>query len=213
MNPSLKNVIDKIAVIPNLSATETDNLIQEAFSLAKTTQEKQEAGAYLRIAISRRKRPDIDVKNILGETTEMLNLSYIARRYFGKDRTWLYQRLNRSVVNGKPAAFTEAELQTLSDALNKISHIIQQTSTKLIYWNQTIATGLKSLYSDRSRFWTLAVILGERLRQPVAECPFLLLLTGDCWLQISARNSAISFKVTTYLSTSRITAGFSQFTM
>lgn len=133
MNPSLKNVIDKIAVMPNLSATETDKLMQEAFSLAKTTQERQEAGAYLRIAISRRKRPDIDVKNILGETTEMLNLSYIARRYFGKDRTWLYQRLNRSVVNGKPAAFTEAELQTLSDALNKISHIIQQTSTKLIY--------------------------------------------------------------------------------
>lgn len=95
MNPSLKNVIDKIAVIPNLSATETDNLIQEAFSLAKTTQEKQEAGAYLRIAISRRKRPDIDVKNILGETTEMLNLSYIARPLF-------WQRSDMAVPKAQP---------------------------------------------------------------------------------------------------------------
>ena len=92
-----------------------------------------EAGAYLRHAISRRKRPDLDVKNILEETTEILNLSYIAKRYFSKDRTWLYQRLNRSVVNGKPSAFTEAELQKLSDSLNEISHIIQQTSIKLTH--------------------------------------------------------------------------------
>lgn len=133
MNPSLKNVIDKIAAAPELSPAETDKLMQEAFSLAKTPQEKQEAGAYLRMAISRRKRPDLDVKNILGETTEILNLSYIAKRYFGKDRTWLYQRLNRSVVNGKPAAFTETELQKLSDSLNEISHIIQQTSIKLTH--------------------------------------------------------------------------------
>ncbi|WP_353958524.1 DUF5053 domain-containing protein, partial [Bacteroides acidifaciens] len=45
----------------------------------------------------------------------------------------LYQRLNRSVVNGKPSAFTEAELQKLSDSLNEISHIIQQTSIKLTH--------------------------------------------------------------------------------
>lgn len=133
MNPTLKSVIDKIAATPGMSPLETDKLMKEAFSLAKTPQEKQEAGAYLRQAISRRKRPDLDVKNILGETTEILNLSYIAKRYFGKDRTWLYQRLNRSVVNGKPSAFTETELQKLSDSLKEISHIIQQTSIKLTH--------------------------------------------------------------------------------
>lgn len=133
MNPDLKSIIDRIAATPDLSAAQNDALMKEAFALAKTPQEKREAGEYLRTSLSRRKRTDLDVRNILGETAEMLNLSYIARRYFGKERSWLYQRLNQSIVNGKPAAFTEAELRILSDSLKEISHIIQQTSVKLTH--------------------------------------------------------------------------------
>lgn len=133
MKAELKALLDRIAGQTDLSAGDTDSLMTEAFALAVTADERKEAGQYLRQAISRRKRPDIDVRGILGEATQFLNLSYIARRYFDKDRTWLYQRLNNSIVNGKPAAFTEAELKILSDSLMEIGQIIQQTSSNLTH--------------------------------------------------------------------------------
>lgn len=132
MKGELKNIIDAIASRPSLTAEETDKLMSEAFALARTTDERREAGAYLTKAIARRKRPDIDVKGLLGEVGEALNLSYIAKRYFNRERTWLYQRLNHTMVNGKPAAFTEAELRRLSDSLDEISNKIHQISVQLI---------------------------------------------------------------------------------
>lgn len=131
MKPEIKAIIDRLGAQPNLSTAETDALLSEAFALAETPDEKKDAGEYLSKVISRRKRPDVDVKALLGEASEFLNLSYIARRYFDKDRTWLYHRLNHSVVNGKPASFSEAELRILSDSLKEIGHIIQQTSFNL----------------------------------------------------------------------------------
>lgn len=133
MKAELKVLIDRIVSQPNLSAEETDSLMCEAFSLAQTDVERKEAGEYLRKAIGKRKRPDIDVKALLGNATEFLNLSYIAKRYFNKDRTWLYQRLNHSIVNGKRASFSEAELKILSDSLSEIGQIIQQTSFNLTH--------------------------------------------------------------------------------
>jgi hypothetical protein len=51
---------------------------------------------------------------------EALNMSYIARTYFGKSRSWLSQRLNGSVVNGKHASMTDEEMATLTSALQDI---------------------------------------------------------------------------------------------
>lgn len=56
----------------------------------------------------------------MGRLTEVVNLAYIARHYFGKTRQWLYQRVKGQMVNGKPAAFTEAEEATFIKALNEI---------------------------------------------------------------------------------------------
>lgn len=56
----------------------------------------------------------------MGSLTEVINLAYIARHYFGKTRQWLYQRLKGQTVNGKPAAFTDAEEATFIKALQDI---------------------------------------------------------------------------------------------
>ncbi|WP_353505705.1 DUF5053 domain-containing protein, partial [Duncaniella freteri] len=93
MNAELKTLIDELASQTSLSNDEADLRMAKAFALVSTPEEKKEAGEYLRKAIARRKRPDVDVKSILGEVSEILNLSYIAKRYFDKDRAWLYQRL------------------------------------------------------------------------------------------------------------------------
>lgn len=56
----------------------------------------------------------------MGSLTEVINIAYIARNYFGKTRQWLYQRLKGQTVNGKPASFTPDEEATFICALNDI---------------------------------------------------------------------------------------------
>lgn len=48
-------------------------------------------------------------------------MSYIAKNYFGKSRSWLCQRINGLAVNGKEARFTESEKATLDLALKDIA--------------------------------------------------------------------------------------------
>lgn len=56
----------------------------------------------------------------MGTLSEVINLAYIARHYFGKTRQWLYQRLKGQLVNGKPASFTPDEEVKFKNALNEI---------------------------------------------------------------------------------------------
>lgn len=56
----------------------------------------------------------------MGSLSEVINLAYIARHYFGKTRQWLYQRLKGQTVNGKPASFTPEEQNTFRAALDEI---------------------------------------------------------------------------------------------
>lgn len=66
-----------------------------------------------------------DAKKYVEDIENFLNFSAIAKEYFGKDRTWLHQRINGSIVNGKKAAFTEEEkkifVQALQDVCARIS--------------------------------------------------------------------------------------------
>lgn len=51
------------------------------------------------------------------------------QKYFGKDKSWLYQRINHATVNGKPAVFTQSELKTLADSLGDLSNRLSTIST------------------------------------------------------------------------------------
>jgi len=64
------------------------------------------------------------VRYQLGEVKEVLSLSYIAKNYFNKSRQWLNQRINGSIVNGKPAKFTNDQLRVFNNALHDISQKI-----------------------------------------------------------------------------------------
>ena len=71
------------------------------------------------------------LRDRLGELPEIISFSYIAKKYFGKSRNWLYQRINGNTVNGKKAHFTESEHQTFLNALKDVSDMINQTSLRL----------------------------------------------------------------------------------
>ena len=60
------------------------------------------------------------IRQQLGDVPDILSMSYIAKNYFGKSRTWLYQRINGNNVNGKPAYFTRSERKQLQEALHDI---------------------------------------------------------------------------------------------
>lgn len=133
MDKELKKKIDAaVATISNLNTeegkAECDRLMKEAFALASTPEDKKEAGAYLRQALAARKRADVSPLPILGDVANALSWSYIAKTYFGKDPTWLYHKLNQSMVNGKPAAFTQNELIVLADSLENLSLQLSETS-------------------------------------------------------------------------------------
>ncbi len=68
------------------------------------------------------------IKLQLQEIAEIVSLSYLAKKYFNRSRSWLYQRLNGNIVNGKPARFTEEELATFNNALQDISKKIGSLS-------------------------------------------------------------------------------------
>ena len=60
------------------------------------------------------------LRDELGPLAEALNMSYIARTYFGKSRSWLCQRLNGNSVNGHQVTLSAEERETLNAALRDI---------------------------------------------------------------------------------------------
>ncbi len=60
----------------------------------------------------------VEIRQTLEKVLPFASMSYIAQHYFGRTRQWLYQRINGSAVNGRPANFTADELNTLSLALS-----------------------------------------------------------------------------------------------
>ncbi len=63
----------------------------------------------------------LKVKEQLSEVSEIISMSYIAKTYFNKTRSWMSQRINELEVNGKKAAFTEDEIDKLNFAFKDIS--------------------------------------------------------------------------------------------
>ena len=64
------------------------------------------------------------VSEQLKEISEIVSMSYIAKNYFNKKRSWIYQKINGNHKNGKQVKFTDSEIQTFNSALKDISNKI-----------------------------------------------------------------------------------------
>ena len=58
------------------------------------------------------------------EYYELLPLAYIARQYFGKTRSWLYQRLNGYSVRGKVYSLNDEQKAIFNNAVQDIAQTI-----------------------------------------------------------------------------------------
>ncbi|RHO74615.1 DUF5053 domain-containing protein [Parabacteroides sp. AF48-14] len=71
------------------------------------------------------------LRKVLEKVYDAVSWSYIAKTYFGKSRSWLNQRLNNFLVNGKEVQFTPEELGQLQKALFDLSGDIRNTALEL----------------------------------------------------------------------------------
>lgn len=93
-------------------------------------EQRKLAGQYLREVMAERRsskspKVDKDLKKELQDIQEIVSLSYIAKEYFGRDRTWLYKKINGTIP------FTEDEMKILSMALKSIGNKFLDTSASL----------------------------------------------------------------------------------
>lgn len=73
MNKELKEKIDEVVKSLHKNGArheETDRLTKEMFAIPATPEEKHEAGQYLREAMHKRKREDVDSQDVLDESSD-----------------------------------------------------------------------------------------------------------------------------------------------
>ena len=119
-----------------MSDTEFDQLLDNYLE-DKTDSEKEQIGvAVLETQVSKLneiKQIDNEIKFIeqLDGLEKYLNMSQLSKDYFGKQKTWLYNRLHGWNVHGKPAKFTIAERKQFSDMLISLSDNMKNVALKI----------------------------------------------------------------------------------
>jgi len=113
-NDSERNAVD-------IQMKELINEDPDKFSEAMLTSAKETADRATQLAM----------KQKLKDVIPAISLVYIAKTYFDKTDAWLYQRINGNIVNGKPAAFTPKEMETMKFALNDLSNKLGSLSVSL----------------------------------------------------------------------------------
>lgn len=89
------------------------------------------ASAEKDVAIGEQLLSEMEMKKQLSQIVPFINISEVSRKYFHKSANWLHQRINGYQVNGKASKFSEEEKNILRYALNDISKIMQETSSKI----------------------------------------------------------------------------------
>ena len=73
----------------------------------------------------------VTVKEKLRDILAEINYGQLCMQYFHKSPTWLYNKINRNIVNGKPSDFSPEELVQLKEALTNLSDRIRRVADTL----------------------------------------------------------------------------------
>ncbi len=117
-----------------LSGKDLDNFLQEIKTKYTSVEDKKIITDFLISELSEIKSDiasidkELTIKEQLKDISEVVSLSYIAKRYFGKSRAWLYQRINGNKVRGKVYKLSPEEINTLNAALKEIGNKIGSLS-------------------------------------------------------------------------------------
>jgi len=120
-----------------MSESYFDNYLDSYFENKSDSEKRKIVEEIFKIKLSRLdqiKKIDNEISFLtqLEGIEDFLNLTQFSRRYFGKTRSWLFQRLHGWNVHGKPARFTDSEKKRFSDALILLSDDIRNVAQKLV---------------------------------------------------------------------------------
>ncbi|MDD7232626.1 MAG: DUF5053 domain-containing protein [Bacteroidales bacterium] len=66
----------------------------------------------------------------MADVYEEVNWAYLAKRYFGKSRSWLYHKFS-GMNNGVPDDFSDIDRNTLREALQDIARRVNAAADRL----------------------------------------------------------------------------------
>lgn len=130
---TLQNDLKKI---DTLSGEELDMFLINMKARYTSTEDKEAIRKHLMGELSNIKSEltdiskELTIKEQLKDISEVVSLSYIAKKYFGKSRAWLYQRINGNSVRGQIYTLSPEEIDTFNFALRDISNKIGSLSIK-----------------------------------------------------------------------------------
>ncbi len=106
-----------------------DALMAELNDRQLTDEEKAMAQAWWNSGVDEIKQ-DISVlrQQIEEDDYKLIPISYIAKKYFGKSASWLYQRINGNKVGGRSYTLNEEQKATFNRALQDIAKRISSFS-------------------------------------------------------------------------------------
>ena len=110
---------------------EKETIRQEMMKLQEENPEEYQSALEGLIQETAKECETLRMADKLGEMTKIVSMSYIAKHYFGKTRSWIAHKLNGNSINGKKSDFTDAEVQTLKFALRDISEKLGSLSATL----------------------------------------------------------------------------------
>lgn len=119
LNRNAKTAEEKEAIRFEMKKLEKEN--PEEYKTSLETLIKATANAVEELTMAER----------LGEVTKIISMSYLAKNYFGKTRSWMAQKLNGNVVNGKISRFSDSEIEIMKCALEDISKTINAIKSTL----------------------------------------------------------------------------------
>ena len=134
----LKNEYDKLLLSGrNLSESEFSKKIDD-FLERKTEEENDYIRKYMldvfkeKVSAIKSAKSEISMLEQLGGIEDYINMAKISKDYFGKTRSWIYQRLHGYSIHGKSAKFTDSEKKKLSDAFIRLSEDIKAVAVKIV---------------------------------------------------------------------------------
>ena len=106
-----------------------DALIEELNGRKLTEEEKIFAQTWWNSGVEEIKQDITTLRQQIEEDDyKLIPMSYIAKHYFGKSASWLYQRINGNKVGGRSYTLNEEQKATFNRALQDIAKRISSFS-------------------------------------------------------------------------------------
>ena len=111
-----------------ITDAEIEAIDKEVKSLVDRDIDRFSEGMLECIKDTNKEADELLLRDKLESVLPFISVSALVKTYFKKSPQRFYQRLNGSLVNGKPVKFNEGELKILSTALNDIGKKITQAA-------------------------------------------------------------------------------------